>query len=381
VIIGAGVVGTSIAYHLSKHGVDAVLLDRGDIAGGTSSACDGHVLTIDKNPGYDSRLAQKSQAILHDLIQQLPLDAGYRNWGSVLAVEREEDMEAAERFAESKREHGTAIRLMDRAEMRADAPNLAEDIAGGVLCGSDSVVNPMALAFGLAEGARQNGVELQPFTEVSSIDLDEKGVCAVRTDRGTIFTRAAVCAAGVWSPRIAATVGIQLPIRPRKGHVLVAEQDRLPYWRNMLEFGYLMAKRGVPREVEPDMEQCGVAFVFERTVAGNFLLGSSREFVGFEPGVNPEVVRLMARRAERFFPCIADVHIIRVYTGFRPYTPDHRPIISPVEEAPGFFVAAGHEGNGIGLAAITGRLISDMVLGKEPIVDPSPLLLERFAAS
>ncbi len=380
VIVGAGVIGSSIAYHLSRVGADVALVDRDDVASGTSSACDGHVLSVDKEPGYDSHLARLSGFLLRNLVPDLPCDVQYHNWGSVLAVERDEDMQTAQRFVQRKSNDGTSVRIMDRGEMRADAPNLAPDLAGGVLCQSDSVVNPMALAFAFAQGARQHGAKLLPFTRVTDIDLQDGAVCGVSTDRGHIPTGTAVCAAGVWTADIIEKMGVDLPITPRKGHVLVAEQDRLPYWRNMLEFGYLMAKRGLERDVEPAMEKYGVAFVYERTASGNFLIGSSREFAGFDPQVDPDVIRLMARRAVRFFPCIADAHMIRSYTGFRPYTPDHRPIVSGVDGVPGLYIASGHEGNGISLAAATGHLVTDMLLGREPAVDMSPLSLARFTA-
>jgi len=120
-----------------------------------------------------------------------------------------------------------------------------------------------------------------------------------------------------------------------------------------------------------------VAFVFEPTVSSNFLIGSSRSFVGENINNEIDVMQALAERAIRFFPVIADIKVIRAYSGLRPFTPDHMPIVSatPVK---GFFIAAGHEGDGIGLSPITGKSIADLVAGEEPFMDLSPLSYQRF---
>ncbi|MGD9078825.1 MAG: FAD-binding oxidoreductase, partial [Desulfobacterales bacterium] len=150
--------------------------------------------------------------------------------------------------------------------------------------------------------------------------------------------------------------------------------------RKVMEFGYMMAKfdsEGYVRQVTPEMKKYGVALVFEPTEAKNFLVGSSRRFVGMDTSCHIDVVRAMAQRAIRFFPVIKDIKIIRSYAGLRPFTPDHLPIISETE-VPGFYVAAGHEGDGIGLSLITGKLISQMICGEAPEIPIDALKLSRF---
>jgi sarcosine oxidase subunit beta len=147
-----------------------------------------------------------------------------------------------------------------------------------------------------------------------------------------------------------------------------------------MEFGYMMAKfdsEGYVRQVTPEMKKYGVALVFEPTEAKNFLVGSSRRFVGMDTSCHIDVLRALAQRAIRFFPVIKDIKIIRSYAGLRPFTPDHLPIISETE-VPGFYVAAGHEGDGIGLSLITGKLISQMICGEQTAVPIETLKLSRF---
>ena len=134
---------------------------------------------------------------------------------------------------------------------------------------------------------------------------------------------------------------------------------------------------GYKRPVSEAIERNGVAFVFEPTASNNFLIGSSRRFAGEDISSDIEVMQAIAERAIRFFPIIADIKVIRAYTGVRPFTPDHMPIVSATP-VPGFYIAAGHEGDGIGLSPITGKMIADMIAGNELIMDISPLRYSRF---
>ena len=382
VIVGCGVIGSSVAYYLSKEGFEVTVLERGDVASGTSSACDGNVLVVDKRPGFDSQLGYESQKLYRTLQDELGYDLEYRQLGSTLAVENEEQEAMARDWVRRLGEAGIPMRYIEADEVHHYEPNVAPDIIGLVECASDSSLNPMAVVFGFVEAAKRNGVVIRPFTEVRRILKDRKGeVAGVETCEGTVFASKVVLAAGVWTPQIAATAGVEVPIIPRKGHILVAERTFKVGTRKMQEFGYLMAKFGGKRDVEPDIERYGIAMVFEPTPHGNFLIGSSREFVGFDTTCNPEVLRFMAKRAIRFFPCIRDVNVIRSYAGLRPYTPDHLPIISAVPSVPGLYITAGHEGDGIGLAPITGVLTAQMLTGKETTVPLAPLSIERFAKS
>ena len=132
------------------------------------------------------------------------------------------------------------------------------------------------------------------------------------------------------------------------------------------------------RNVRQELEELGIAFVFEPTLSDNFLIGSSRAFVGFDTSVSIEVMQGLAERAIRFFPVMEDIHVIRAYAGLRPYVADHLPIISHVDTVPGFYIAAGHEGDGIGLSPLTGKLISQMVTNEETLLPIETLSINRF---
>lgn len=178
--------------------------------------------------------------------------------------------------------------------------------------------------------------------------------------------------------KIGQMLDVNVPIEPRKGHIIVASRQQHVGCRKVMEFGYLISKFGGKRKVDALTEKYGVALVFEPTESQNFLIGSSREFVGMHTRINNEVIKCIANRAIRFYPKMADMMVIRSYAGLRPWTEDHLPIISRVEHIPNYFIAAGHEGDGISLAAVTGKVIEELLNEKETIIPIEPLRLSRF---
>jgi len=381
VVIGGGAIGTAVTYFLAKNDLNVILVEKGCVADGTSGKCDGNVVLNDTLPGYDCELKKLGLDMFPILAQELDYDIEWSRKGSVLVIENEIEMEVAKVHCSQMIEYGLPFKIWDRNEIRADEPLLAEDIAGGMEVACDGSLNPMALVQGLAWGAEKLGAKIKTRTSVINIQLDAKGqIERVVTNQGDIVTKQVVNASGVWAPEIGKMVGIEIPIKPRQGQLIVGERTFRVAKRKISEFGYIMAKferSDYQRNVTPEMEKHGVAFVFEPTMASTILIGSSRRFVGMDISCNREVLQAIAQRAVRFFPVLKDIKIIRTYSGLRPYTPDHFPIISKTQ-VPGFYIAAGHEGNGIGLSLITGKLITQMICGDPPEIRIEPLSFNRF---
>lgn len=377
-IIGGGIIGCSIAYYTSKYGRDVTIIEKGEFVSGTSSRCDGNILAIDKDPGFDSQMSLVSQKLVTDLSEELEHSFEYRAPGSILVCESDEEMEAAQQWVNRQKEAGLPFRMLDRQDIREESPFFAEDLLGGLECATDSTVNPYLLAFSLLSEAQKFGAKAFKQTEVKSINIDTNGSFVVETTNGTFTAQQVVDAAGVWAPKIGQMLNVNIPIEPRKGHIIVASRQQHVGCRKVMEFGYLISKFGGKRKVDALTEKYGVALVFEPTESQNFLIGSSREFVGFHTRINNEVIKCIANRAIRFYPKMADMMVIRSYAGLRPWTEDHLPIISRVEHIPNYFIAAGHEGDGISLAAVTGKVIEELLNEKETIIPIEPLRLSRF---
>ncbi|SDI06406.1 NAD(P)/FAD-dependent oxidoreductase [Alteribacillus bidgolensis] len=381
-IIGGGIIGSAIAYYTAKAGHDVVLIEKGEFASGTSSKCDGNILAIDKDPGFDSQMSLVSQKLVHELKGELNGSFEYRNPGSILVCETDEEMEAAQKWVNQQEEAGLPFRMLDRADLREESEYFADDLPGGLECASDATVNPYLMTYALIDGAKLYGASFYSHTEVNNIEKEiGTNQYVVDTSKGAIRADKVINAGGVWAPLISKMLDedIDIPIQPRKGHIIVAAREMPLGMRKVMEFGYLISKFGGERQVDAETEKYGVALVFEPTESQNFLIGSSREFNGFQTKVDFHVVKKIAHRAIRFYPKLKDMLIIRSYAGLRPWTPDHLPIVSEVKGYKGFYIAAGHEGDGISLAAVTGKLIQELIEEKEKTIVPvDKLSLHRF---
>ncbi|MEC2159659.1 NAD(P)/FAD-dependent oxidoreductase [Virgibacillus halodenitrificans] len=378
IIIGGGIMGAAISYYCSKAGLDVTVLEKKELASGTSSRCDGNILAIDKDPGFDSKMSLKSQQLVHELNKELEVSFEYRNPGSILVCENDQEMEAAQRWVNQQQSAGLDFKMLDRSDLRNESNYFADDLYGGLECRTDSTVNPYMLTYSMFYSAQKNGAQVHTHTQVKRIYKDATDQFVIETTNGNFTANKVVNACGVWAPFIGKMLDVDIPIEPRKGQLIVASRQQPVGLRKVMEFGYLISKFGGERVVDPITEKYGVALVFEPTESQNFLIGSSREFSGFDLQVDHHVTKYIAKRALRFYPKMADMTVIRTYAGLRPWTEDHLPIISEVEEVPGFYVAAGHEGDGISLAAVTGKVMEEMLSGKETCIPTEPLRHDRF---
>ena len=196
----------------------------------------------------------------------------------------------------------------------------------------------------------------------------------MRTAGGAIAAGAVVNAAGVWGGEIAALAGVELPVLPRRGFILVTEPVG-PLIRHKV---YAASYVG---DVQGSSEGLETSPVIEGTASGTVLIGSSRERVGFDARLSITALAQMARQAIRLVPVLGRVRAMRAYLGFRPYSPDHLPMIGPDPRAPGLFHACGHEGAGIGLSAATGLLVAEQVTGRPTSLPLAPFAPDRFVAA
>jgi glycine/D-amino acid oxidase-like deaminating enzyme len=220
-------------------------------------------------------------------------------------------------------------------------------------------VDPRKATLALLASAQKKGVTVHTDAEVLDIKRAPHGdqrICAIVTQKAEISTPTVICAAGIWSKQVAQMVGLDLPIKPRKGHILVTAKHPGFIKHPLLEGGYVSTVQSAADDLQ-------IALVAEMTATGTILLGSSRQFVGDDRTVSLNVVQAIASRASRFLPRLGNTQVIRSYAGLRPWSPDHLPLIGPVQSVPGLYLATGHEGAGIGLAPATGKLISELVTG------------------
>jgi sarcosine oxidase subunit beta len=374
VIIGAGIIGSSIAYHLARKKVRVVVVEKGDIADGSSGACDGLVFLQSKKPGTHLQLAMESSRRFGLLARQLPVPIEYKKTGGMVVIETEDEWSAMAQFVDAQQEIGLDVSLLTKAEARRLEPHLAEHLSGATHSPLDGQVNPISLTLGFALGARDLGTRIFTGTAACGIETTAGRVSAVETSTGRIETDIVVNAAGAHAAEIGALVGLDIPIKPRRGQIIVTEPCSPMIGNCMISAKYIAAK------FNPDIaRKSGEGISIEQTENGNFLLGSTREFVGFNRRTTTAGLHRIAKKTAGIIPMLKQVHIIRAFAGLRPYTPDGLPILGPVAAVPGFFMAAGHEGDGIALSPITGELIAQMIVAGKTDIALDDFRLDRFS--
>ncbi|MEU9510220.1 FAD-binding oxidoreductase [Micromonospora sp. NPDC048170] len=369
VVIGAGMVGAACAYYAARAGLTVTVVDRGGVATGTTGAGEGNILVSDKPPGPELALARHSVALWREIgatlgEERIELE---RKGGLVVAASPAEHA-TLRAFAASQRAAGVEAYEVPAGELPDHEPHLARDLAGGVRYPQDMQVQPMLAAAHLLRAAR---VRVLTGTTVVGVRRDAAGaVRGVLTDRGLLHTTMVVNAAGVWAGEVAALAGVGLPVLPRRGFVLVTEALPPLVRHKVYAAGYVanVGRSSGDLEVSP---------VVEGTGAGTILIGSTRERVGFDRSFPLPALRRLAAGAVRLFPALGGVSVIRAYRGFRPYSPDHLPMIGADPRVPGLHHATGHEGAGIGLAPATGHAVAALLTGGLPDVDLRPFAPER----
>jgi sarcosine oxidase subunit beta len=294
----------------------------------------------------------------------------------MVVVETQEELEAMRLFVDEQKEAGLPVELLDTKEARDLEPALSERVLACTYSPLDGQVNPIALTLAFLKGAKSNGAKICSFTAVTGLRRENRRVVAVETSRGDVATRTVVNAAGVLAPDIGRMIGVEIPIRPRRGQLLVTEAVAPLLSRGILSAKYLAAKYN-PAVAEPG--ELGISI--EQTRTGGFLLGSTREFVGFDRRTTGDALKRIALQTSRILPVLRGLRIIRSFAGLRPSTPDGLPILGPVPDAQGLFMAAGHEGDGIALSPITGLILAQWILDGSPGTDASSFAPERFMGS
>ncbi|PAV28308.1 hypothetical protein CIL05_16865 [Virgibacillus profundi] len=377
IVAGGGLIGTSIAYYLAKSGAEVTLIDSKDIASGTSGSCDRAIMIQSKKPGPTLDLAIKSAALYQDLEEELEVDLEYRKSGGMIIIETKEELKVIKDMVALQQKSGVDVRLISGDEARKRQPGLSEDLLASTWWEHDAEVNPLKVSFAMASAARRLGAVIKLGSPVRNLMTEKNRVIGVETSEEELYADAVVVAAGVWTPQLLKPLGVDVPIIPRQGQILVSE--RLP---PLLRTGILSAsyitnklRKGASREAA---DPFGVGLAIGQTHSGSLLIGGSRQFVGYNTETNPEVTQKIGEVAVRAFPQLAKVRIIRTFTGLRPYTADAKPILGAVQGMDGIYIAAGHEGDGVALAPITGKIMAQIVCGEEPEKDMRAFSLSRF---
>ncbi|MFF0507033.1 NAD(P)/FAD-dependent oxidoreductase [Streptomyces fimicarius] len=357
VVVGAGIVGAACAFHAVAAGLDVTVLDRGPVGAGTTSRGEGNILLSDKEPGPELELARLSRELWDEAAAELgPESVEFETKGGLVVASTPEALTALHAFAARQAESGVRTEPVERPGDLE--PHIAPGLPGGVHYPQDAQVQPVLAAAGLLRAAVRRGARTHTGEAVAAVTGTGGRITGVRTADGSVLAADAVVnAAGTWGGEVGRRLGAPVEILPRRGFVLVTEPLPPMIRRKVYSADYVANVASSDAGLE-------TSCVVEGTRAGTILIGASRERVGFDTAMNPAVVTALAAQACRLFPFLRGVHLIRAYRGFRPYCPDHLPVVGPDPRVPGVVHACGHEGAGIGLAPATGALVTAQLLGK-----------------
>jgi len=373
IVIGAGVVGSACALALSEAGLKVLVIERSTLASGTTGAGEGNILVSDKGPGPELALAQHSRNSWFEISERIGGGFELEAKGGLVISRSELGIANLHRFAGEQKQSGVEVIEVGSNDLHELEPYLAPDISFGILYPQDAQCQPMLAAARMLKAVRRVGGKVQERETVVAISRVGNNL-AVRTTAGLYTAPVVVNATGTWAGEIARLAGSDLPIAPRRGFILVTAPAPDLIRRKVYDADYVANVASGDADLQSSA-------VVESTKSGTILIGASRERVGFDSNLDVEILRRLARQAISLFPLLAKVDLLRTYSGFRPYAPDHLPVIGEDSRVPGLYHAAGHEGAGIGLAPGTGELICAAVTQQKPFMDPTPFSPKRFGGA
>ena len=362
VIVGGGVMGASAAFHLAEAGVDVVLLERGELSGGSTSRAAGGV-RANFSDELNIMLGKRSLDLFAAFAERPGQEIDLHRSGDLFVLTRPEDVELFTESVALQNSLGVASRMVDVDEACRLSPMLEpEGVLAAAWSPEDGHCTPESVVLGYASGARRHGATVRTGVEVTVIDSVDGEIVAVRTSEGVVSTGCVIDCAGAWSPQIAAYVGVELPVTPYKRELLITE---------------------------PLVEPIDTAFTIDYATSlywhregPGILTGFSRKDVepGFDISRDADFPEKLAELAETRAPALLELGVRSGWAGLYEVTPDHNALLGESRTVSRFLYATGFSGHGFLQGPAIGEILRDIYLGVEPFIDVSPLDVERFAS-
>ncbi|MEV5845598.1 FAD-binding oxidoreductase [Streptomyces sp. NPDC051985] len=364
VIIGGGVMGTSIAYHLASAGVrDVVLVERDELAAGSTSKAAGGV-RAQFSDELNVQLGARSLEAFARFGEEIGYDIGLRRVGYLFLLSTPEEVASFEASVRLQNHLGVPSRMLTPKEAARLSPLISTDgLLAAAYSPDDGHCTPESVVHGYAAAARAHGARVLRHTEVTGIERDGPYVTAVHTTLGRIATDTVVCAAGPWSRAVGAMAGVDLPVQPLRRQIAVTEP--VP---------------GLPPTL-PMTIDFSSSLYFHAEGPG-LLLGMSDpdERPGFATDAHDRWIPRLCETMRRRAPALLDLRRTGGWAGLYENTPDHNALIGEAPSVSRFLYATGFSGHGFLQGPAVGEVIRDLYLGRAPFLDVRPLSAGRFAA-
>lgn len=369
VIIGGGCMGASVAYHLARRGVtDVVLVEREQMLGAGSTGRNAGGVRHQFSNAANIRLSIESIGLFERFKEEVGADIDFHQDGYLFLLSTPASVEMFTANVTLQRSLGVTVDWLDAAGAAALAPGLVTDnVIGATFCQRDGIADPNGVTMGFARSAQAAGVTIVRETEVTGILVEGGRVAGVETTGGSIAAPVVVNAAGPHARAIGRMAGLDVPVDPYRRHIFIAQPPpAAKHWN-------------VPasRTMVIDFES---TFYFHREGAGLlFGMGDPHEAPTFDLTVQWDFLEQVTPVAARRLPALADAPIARAWAGLYEVTPDANPIIGAAHDLPGFHLITGFSGHGFQHSPAAGRILADVITGRDPGMDLTPFALERFA--
>ena len=367
IVVGAGLVGSSVAYHLAKAGVRTLLVEQGDLASGASGANFGRIQIQDSEFGLSLELSLRSFARHRTLEEELAFDLDYRTSGYLLLIENQNQWAVMEERAQALQEAGIGVQLLDREEVCRLEPHIApETVIGALYHPHEAELNPFSLVYAFALRGRDHGLEVWPHTSVTRLEVQGNRVTGVQTQHRRLSAGSVVLACGAWTRGLGLTAGLDIPLPWVHGEAVITEQLPPVVHNAMLTASFFEETEGTEGQT--------VAFCLCQRPEGNTILGEAA-FISdrLSRRMTSTAIPAIVAEARRRLPILNRTRILRGWAIPVTFTPDNRPLLGPVPGLEGLVIASGLKSTII-LTPIVGELVAEMITGRE--VDPR---LSEFA--
>lgn len=363
VVIGGGIIGASIAYHLAREGMqEVVLLDKELFFGKESTAkCAGGIRAQFSTP-VNIHLSMASIPRFERFAEEMGAEVDFRQVGYLFLSTSPEQWERSRAAAAFQREHGVPVELLPPDRIRDLCPELeVSDVLGGNFCAIDALADPHGYHQGYLKAARRLGVTIHPERPVTGFEVAGDRILAVKTPAGDISCDQVILAAGAWTGELGRMLGVDVPIVPvRRQIVTTAPMDWVDArWPMMVDNG-----TGIYMHPESKGMLLGMA--------------NKTEPPGYNTNVDEAFIVEMVEAAMARIPALEEAAISASWAGLYEVTPDHHPILGALPQFRNALVAAGFSGHGFMHAPAAGEVVADLAHGKAPRIDVSSLAIERF---
>ncbi len=366
--------GCSVAWHLARGGItNVVLLEREpQLASGSTGKNAGGVRHQFSHPA-NIELSKESIGMMARFEEIVGVPIDFHQDGYLFLLSKNANVETFRNNVALQQRHGVDVRWVSNDEARALAPGLdLTGVKGATYCPQDGVADPNGVTMGFAKGAQAMGVEIVRDVELTGVRLNAHRIADVRTSNGTISTPVLVNAAGPWAKSIGRMLGVDVPVEPERRHIFIASPPGGGSWDDERHRGRVPASKLLVIDFES-------TFYFHREGGGVlFGMGDPDERPGFDITVRWDFLPKVIEVAMQRLPALADAAVSHAWAGLYEMTPDHNPIIGPSTDVDGFYTIAGFSGHGFQHAPAAGRILADLVAGRDPNFGLSSFELDRF---